>query len=130
MEIFKVVTVQRIDLKTTQEEAHVIFPQQAVDAATWGSNCTSSSCKFTAIHCYGKCSMTCTLLSETTSNTWTVNDVGVTTREHSHITCQLVAAHTLTGCDTFAFMGRSRKSKRSQIVYTRLQTFKELITLT
>lgn len=90
------------NLKTTHKEADVIIPRQLVDAATQGSKCIKVICNDTdvfilLIHYYQKCSLTCTLLMESTST-------GATAKQHADITCQLLAAHALTGCDTVGFM--------------------------
>ena len=107
-EICSGVVVDKIDLKTTHEEADVIIPQQMVYAISQGAKTIIVICDDTDVfvhllHYYLLRKLTCCLLMEGTSAAErTVIDRAATMKKHAAIIPQLLAAHALSGCDTVA----------------------------
>ena len=96
--------VQRIDLKTTQEEADVIIPQQVVVLADIGCKTINVICDDTDVfallaHYFAEESLSVPLIMEPTSRSRSSIDIGATAAKHSGITPQLLAAHAVSGCD-------------------------------
>ena len=109
--------VDRIDLKTTHEEADVIIPQQMVYAASQGAKTIIVICDDTDVfvllfHYYLLRKLTCCLFMEGTSAVErTVIDIAATMKKHAAIIPQLLAAHALSGCDTVARLSGLGKAK-------------------
>ena len=107
-EICSGVVVDRIDLKTTYEEADVIIPQQMVYAVSQGAKtiiviCDDTDVCVLLLHYYLLRKLTCCLLMEGTSAAErTVIDIAATMKKHAAIIPQHLAAHDLSGCDTVA----------------------------
>ena len=116
VEVFKGIAIEQKDLETTHEEADVIILQQVVAAANEGAKCIKVICDDTdvfllLVHYYQECSLTCTVLMEGTSRMRMVVDIGATTKKHTGIAGQLLAAHAITGYDTVASLWGIGKAK-------------------
>ncbi|KAH3755283.1 hypothetical protein DPMN_189974 [Dreissena polymorpha] len=91
--------MDRVDLRTTHEEADVIIPRQVVMAIEEGAVCVKVICDDTDVfvlllHVYLTIHLTCTVLMKGTSADRTIVDIGATTQKNK--------AHALSGCDTVA----------------------------
>ena len=105
MEVRSDALVQRFDLKTTQEEADVIIPQQVVVLADMGCKTINVICDDTDVfvllaHYFAEESLAVSLIMESTSRSRSSIDIGATEAKHSDIVPQLIAAHAVSGCDT------------------------------
>ncbi len=109
VEIIKGVAIERRDLETTHEEADVIIPRQVVDAITQGSTCIEVICDDTDVL------IDYIVLMEGTSRMRAVIDIGATAKQHADIAGRLLAAHSLTGCYTVAFMWGIWKAKAVKV---------------
>ena len=104
------VVVERRDLITSHEEADVIIVQQAVGLANQGLKCIKVICDDTDVfvllmYYYHSCKLTCQLLMGACSrSTWTVIDIGATSKKHSNMVPEILAAHALSGCDAVAYL--------------------------
>ena len=104
MEVRSDALVQRFDLKTTHEEADVIIPQQVVALADMGCKTIIVICDDTDVfvllaHNFAE-SLTVSLSMESTSRSRSSIDIRATLAKHSDIVPQLMAAHTVSECDT------------------------------
>ena len=104
-EISDGVIVQRLDMRTTHEEADVIIAQQVVKLAESGNSSIKVVCDDTdvlvlLVHFYAQEQLTCELVMSGTSAGRVVVDIKATTTKHITIADQLLAAHALSGCDT------------------------------
>ena len=107
-EICNGVVLQRVDLRTTHEEADVIIVQQVVKLAEDGVSSMKVICDDTdvfilLIHYYAQEHLTCDLIMCGTSSRRVI-DIKATTDKHSTIVDQLLPAHALSGCDTVSQM--------------------------
>ena len=89
-EICSGVVVNRINVKTTHEEADVIIPQQMVDAVSQGAKtiiviCDDTDVFVLLLHYYLLRKLTCCLLMEGTSAAErTVTDIAATMKQEGH----------------------------------------------
>lgn len=100
-------TIDRVDLKTSHEEADVIIPQQVMYVAAEGASVIKVVCDDTDVfvlllHYYQTNHLSCSLLMEGTSSERTLIDITATAEAHAQIVPQLLSAHALSGCDTVA----------------------------
>ena len=107
VEIHRNNIMDRVDLRTTHEEAEVIIPRQVVQATEEGAVCVKVICDDTDVfvlllHVYLTMNLTCTVLMGSTSADRTIVDIGATTQKNKAIIPSLLAAHALSGCDTVA----------------------------
>ena len=105
MEVRSAALVQRLDLKTTYEEADVIIPQQVVALADMGCKTINAICDDTyafvlLAHHFAKESLSVPLIMEATSRCRSSSAIGATVSKHSGIVPQLIAPHAVSGCDT------------------------------
>ena len=105
MEVRSNALVQRVDLKTTHDEADVIIPQQVVALADMGCKSINGICDDTYVfvllaHYFAEESFSVSLIMESTSRSRSSIDMGATVAKHSGIVPQLIAAHAVYICDT------------------------------
>lgn len=106
-EIHQGMVIDRVDMRTSHEEADVIIPQQVMHAVTKGADSVTVICDDTDVfvllaHYYVLKNLSCTLLMEGTSSQRTIIDIKATCNTHANIIPQLLPAHALSGCDTVA----------------------------
>ena len=104
-EINNGVIVQRVDMRTTHEEADIIIVQQVAKLAQSGNTSIKVVCDDTdvlvlLVHFYAQEHFTCDLAMSGTSAGRVVIDIKATTAKHRTIVDQLLPAHALSGCDT------------------------------
>ena len=89
---------KREDLRTSHEEADPIIPQQVLFAAKEGAKCVKIVSDDTDF--FDQQKLSTTVLMEETSEQWKMIDIGKTVAKHKDIIPSLIAAHTLSGCDS------------------------------
>ena len=111
VQIWNTATVQRHDLKTTDEEADVIIIHHLVriGAAINGySNikviCDDTDVLLLLVHFYIEQQMTINVTMEGPNTGRSIIDIDQTAQKHHNIAKYLLAAHALTGCDTMSCM--------------------------
>ena len=103
------VTVANGDMKTSHEEADTIIPQQVVAIANQGAKCVSDICDDTDVfllllHFYNVCKLKYSLfMGGGASEERMTVDIGATVKKHQTIVPYLLAAHTISGCDTVPY---------------------------
>ena len=107
IEISKGMQRDRIDLRTTHEEADVIIVQQVVKIANEGAKSIRVTCDDTDVfvllmYFYQTLGLSCVLTMESTGSERTLIDIGASVEKHKAIIPDLPGAHALTGCDTVA----------------------------
>ena len=107
--------IQRKDLENHHEEADVIIVNQAVHSARCGSSAIRVVSDDTDVfvllcHFYLEEKLTCDLVMASTS-TRRLIDVRETVQKHKDILPDLMAAHSLSGCDTVSGMYGIGKGK-------------------
>ena len=121
---------ERMQLKTTHEEADVIVVQQAIRLASFGKQSIHIVADDTDIftlllHYFKAQNLTCNLLMIATSPSRTSVDIKATAEKHPDIIDNILAAHVLSGCDTVSSLWGVGKAKIIKV----LKTGKKLETL-
>ena len=115
-QIYQGHTQQRMDLRTTHEEADVILVQQMVKFAESGSiriNLLSDDTDvfILLVHYYVQEQLICELMMSGTSSGRSVIDIKATSEKHRALAHQLLPLHVQSGCDTVSQMFGIGKGK-------------------
>ena len=99
----------RTDLTTTHEEADIIIVQQMTylgleGVATMHVISDDTDVMVLLLHFYALKELSCNLLMIGTSHSRASVDIKATAQEHAGYVPQLLAAHTLSGCDTVSYL--------------------------
>ena len=100
---------ERLDLRTTHEEADVIMVQQMFLLASAGVSSIRIISDDTDVfvlllHFYQLKELTCNLVMAGTSRSRSSVDIKATMQKHAHIIPHVMAAHVVSGCDTVAYL--------------------------
>ena len=109
---------ERPDLQNSNEEADIIITHQVLYLMLIKSCpsvhviCDDTDVFVLLVHHYALHSLQGELTMEATSRDRQVIDIGKTVLEHKNIVPSLLAAHSISGCDTVARTGKSTVIKR------------------
>ena len=120
-EIHNGTVTQRLDLRTTNEEADVVIVQQVVRLAhSDGSRievvCDDTDVFVLLLHFYAEKNLTNDIVMSSTSSNRTAVDIKETAKKDSTIVNQFLPAHALSGCDTVSQFYGIGKGKALQAI--------------
>jgi len=109
LEIHDGVARHRTDLTTTHEEADVIIAQQMTYLGLEGVKSIhvisdDTDVMVLLLHFYTLKKLSCNLLMVGTSHSRASVDIKATAKEHTDYVPQILAAHTISGCDTVSYL--------------------------
>ena len=132
VEISHGMIIHRADMRNTQEEADVIMIHQLlciIDSATEDTNITvisdDTDVFVLLVHFYHERQLACRVTMEATGKERKSIDIQATARLHKDIADQLLAGHSLSGCDTVAPLWGIGKAKVVKV----LQAGRQLVEL-
>ena len=99
------ISIERDDLRTTQEEADEIIIYQLLEAISARARCIKVVCDDTDVfillmHFYHKYQLDVDIYMEESSGERTIISIPETVEKHKDIIKSLLTAHALSGCDT------------------------------